>query len=83
MNIKQEQKGYHSYLLLELSALWDHKDDVTTVAAALAVEVVSLLLRLQADSSNVSAMEAAPPSAAKGASADRLPNYLHHAKAHI
>ena len=79
MNIKQEQKEYHSYLLLELPALWD-KDDVTMVAAALAVEVVSLSLRLQADSTNGLAVDAAPPSAAGGASADRLRNHLHHAK---
>ena len=53
------------------------------VAAALAVEVVSLLLRLQADSTNGLAVDAAPPSAVGGASADRLRNHLHHAKAHI
>ena len=81
--IKQEQKESHSYLLLGLSAPWD-KDDVTmVVAAALAVEEVSLLLRLQADSTNGLTVGAAPPSAAGGASADRLPNHLHHAMAHI
>ena len=44
------------------------------VAAALAVEVVSLLLRLQADSTNGLAVDAAPHSAVGGASADRLRN---------
>ena len=65
-----------------MSAPWD-KDDVTMVAAALAVEVVSLLLRLQADSTNGLAVDAAPTSAVGGASADRLRNHFHHAKAHI